>query len=214
MDELVKNALDEYFSDFKEYHLIILILFTIIIALMQIFQAFLVSKKIEKFKNELKKSEIKFSKYNQLQIEALSEIYPMLSDLQTNTVIIKSEINKTGTSPERISKLAENWGKSFNEVFLNFTQKKYILTKSINSKYSILIGQLIKMNSYVKAEKELSLLYITMDNGNVEFMGDEEDRNLISDKLSKLNKEEIMTVTTDTISNLQSEIQSHFQEME
>lgn len=137
----------------------------------------------------------------------------MLADLQINTVLIKSEINKTETSPERISTLAENWGKSFNEVFYNFSQKKYIFTKSINSKYSVLIGQLIKMNSYVKAEKELSLLYITIDNGNVEFMGDEEERNLISDKLNKLNKEEIMTITTDTISILQSEIQRHFKEM-
>lgn len=214
MDELIKSALEEYFSDFKEYHLIILILFTIIIAILQVLQSFLVSKKIEKLKNELKKSEIKFSKYNQLQIEALSEIYPMLADLQINTVKLKSELNKKEASPERISKLAENWGKSFNEVFYNFSQKKYIFPKSINSKYSDLIEQLIKMNSYVKAEKELSLLYITLNDGNVEFMGDEEERILISHKLGKLNKEEIMTITTETISNLKSEIDIHFQKME
>lgn len=52
--ELVKEILKEYFSDFKEYHLIILFVFTIIIALIQVIQAIWVSRKIEKFKNDLK----------------------------------------------------------------------------------------------------------------------------------------------------------------
>lgn len=212
MDELVKNALEEYFSDFKEYHLIILISFTVIIALLQIIQSYIVSKKIEKVKNDLKKSEIKFSKYNQLQVEALSEIYPVLADLLVNTVIIKSEFDKA--SPERISSLAENWGKSFNETFHYFTQKQYILTKSINSKYAILIGNLIKMNAYVRAEKQLSLLYLTLNNGEVEFMGDDEERNKLSGEISEIKKDEVMAETLDSISGLKSEIQNYFEKME
>ncbi len=70
-NELIKEVLVEYFSDFKDYHLIILCAFTLIIALIQIAQAIWVSKKIESFKNELKKSEIKFSRYNEIQIKIL-----------------------------------------------------------------------------------------------------------------------------------------------
>ena len=39
MNNLIKEALDEYFSDFKKYHLIILIAFTVIIALIQVIQS-------------------------------------------------------------------------------------------------------------------------------------------------------------------------------
>ncbi len=79
MDELIKQVLDNYFSDFKDYHLLILILFTITIALIQISQSVYVTIKIEKFKNELKKSEIKFSRYNELQVTALRKIFHLLT---------------------------------------------------------------------------------------------------------------------------------------
>ena len=63
MDELIKEALENYFSDFKEYHLIILISFTIVIALIQIIQSIIVTRKIERFKNDLKKRIDETSKY-------------------------------------------------------------------------------------------------------------------------------------------------------
>lgn len=60
MKELIVQVLNDYFSDFKKYHLIVLIIFTVIITLVQIIQSIWVASKIEKFKAVLKKSEIKF----------------------------------------------------------------------------------------------------------------------------------------------------------
>ncbi|CAA0190002.1 conserved hypothetical protein [Tenacibaculum maritimum] len=97
MEDLIKQVLDTYFSDFKEYHLYILIGFTIAIGLIQIIQSMWVNKKMERFKNDLKKSEIKFSKYNQLQIESLSKIYQLLTSFLESTKIIENDISTSST---------------------------------------------------------------------------------------------------------------------
>ncbi len=212
MDELIKQALDEYFSDFKEYHLIILIAFTVVIALIQIIQSILVSKKIERFKNELKKSEIRFSKYNQLQIESLSKIYPLLTDLLTRTSIIKNEIDKS--SPEKNQKITEDWGKAFNQVFGTFTKEKYILPKEIKSSFGLILQSLIKMNKYINLENNFSSLFATFQNGEVEFMGNDEDRTNISDELEKLKKEDLISKTIKDINELRGEIENYFENIE
>ena len=119
MESLIKQALDEYFSDFKKYHLLILILFTIIIALIQVLQSIFISKKIENFKSELKKSEIKFSKYNQIQIEALSNAYELLTDFLKITYITKRNLNHS--SPELISSTAKDWLTSYGKTYSYFS---------------------------------------------------------------------------------------------
>jgi hypothetical protein len=94
MEDLIKKILEEYFSNFKEYHIIILLGLTIIIALIQITQSIIVTKKIERFKNDLKKSEIKFSRYNQLQVDALRRIYHLLAKFQLSNQLIYNENSK------------------------------------------------------------------------------------------------------------------------
>jgi len=212
MDKLIKQALDEYFSDFKDYHLIILIAFTVVIALIQIIQSILVSRKIERFKNELKKSEIRFSKYNQLQVESLSKIYPLLTDLYTRTSIIKSEI--TTASPEKNQTITENWGRVFNQVFGTFSKERYILPKEIKSRFSSILQNLIKMNRYINLEKDFSSLFATFQDGEVEFMGNHADRTSISSELDKLNKKDLISKTIKDINELREAIEDYFEKIE
>jgi len=159
MDELVKQALEDYFSNFKEYHLLILVVFTVIIALIQIIQSIWVSSKIEHFKSALKKSEIKYSKYNQLQIDALSKIYQLLSDFLEQTFIIGQEINSG--SPEKTNKQTKNWLILYKKVYSTFSKEKYILPKSIKEKYSSIFSYLENMNGYIKSEKNMSAMFYT-----------------------------------------------------
>ena len=56
MEDLIKQVLEKYFTEYKNYHLLILIAYTLVIALLQVIQTFIVTKKVENFKNELKKS--------------------------------------------------------------------------------------------------------------------------------------------------------------
>ncbi|QKJ62808.1 hypothetical protein [Flavobacterium sp. M31R6] len=71
----LEQLLEKYFSDYSSSHIYLLIGFFVTTVLFQILQAIYVSNKIEKFKNELKRSEIKFSRFNTLQIDALKLIY-------------------------------------------------------------------------------------------------------------------------------------------
>ena len=103
-EELIRQVLEKYFSDFKEYDLLILVGFSVIIILIQTIQSILVSRKIERFKSGLKKTEIKFSKYNQLQIEALSKAYELLTEFLGYTFAIKNTINSA--SPELIKSIS------------------------------------------------------------------------------------------------------------
>lgn len=71
----LEQILQKYFADYTSEHIYVLIVFFLLTIIFQILQAIYVSRKIEKFKNELKISEIKFSTYNKLQIDALKIIY-------------------------------------------------------------------------------------------------------------------------------------------
>ncbi len=70
-----KEIIEDYFSEYKSQMIWILIAFTIISGLIQYFQNLRLSKKIEEYKNELKRDEIKFSRFNELQIESLKNLY-------------------------------------------------------------------------------------------------------------------------------------------
>ncbi|UBZ06193.1 hypothetical protein LDL76_12590 [Salegentibacter mishustinae] len=207
MNELIEQALDKYFSDFKEYHLIILILFTVIIALMQIIQSILVSRKIERFKNELKKSEIRFSRHNQLQVEALSNIYPILVETHLHTLVLQTEIQKDVN--ERDSLIIKNWQDSFNEIFNEYTKNAYIIPNEIKNEFSKFIQSLIKVNSYLKIEKELKEMYVEIQ-GNDHFFGEEEKRIELTKDLDDLKEEKTLDRVIDNVTNLKTEIEEYF----
>ena len=77
----IEYLLEKYFSEYKEYHIWAIVLLTVVFLGIQIAQTIIVSRKIERFKNVLKKNEIKFSKFNTLQIDALKSIYDKMVNL-------------------------------------------------------------------------------------------------------------------------------------
>lgn len=212
MEELVKQALETYFSDFKEYHIYILIGFTIINASIQIIQSMWVDKKMERFKNELKKSEIKYSKYNQLQIKALSEIYQLLSDFLESTKILKNNINTS--SPERITRITEDWLSVYSKVYSTFSREKYILPASIKDKFDSIILQLNNASGYVESERKMSSMFYTWENGETDFMGDDDDRNSIYSQLEKYNKNGVIKSTLLNIKDIRKVIEMYFEKIE
>jgi hypothetical protein len=70
-----QEIIEDYFSEYKSHMIWILTVFAIISVLIQYWQNLNLSKKIEKYKNELRRDEIKFSRFNELQIESLKNLY-------------------------------------------------------------------------------------------------------------------------------------------
>jgi hypothetical protein len=208
--ELIKEVLKEYFSDFKEYHLIILVAFTIIIAIIQVVQAIWVSRKIEKFKNELKKSEIKFSRYNELQIRILSESYQLLSDFNESTL----NVTRSNLSPEVLNKRAKKWLEDYYNFNKHYSRNKFIFLPRIKTKLSLIFSTFEKMKTIVKIDHDTSQIHYTDDHGEVQFVGSHDDLERIHSELGTLNKNDTIKYTLANIENLKKEIENFFSSLE
>ncbi len=214
MEELIKQVLEEYFSDYKKYHLVILICLVIIIALIQIIHSIWVTRKIEKFKTELKKSEIKFSRHNELQINSLREIYHRLVSFQlANNLIFKSKPRTVGHL--KYKNRINGWIKSYIECADEFAKEKILLTTELK----VLFGRTLKDFEEVKdillSERE-SLDYLEMlYEGNWYEMYDFEENELykISDKIDKLKNKESIKNSENNIRELREKIESEFTKM-
>ena len=68
------EQIEALISKYENYHVFAIGLF-ILLLIIQIFQSIFISNKIEGFKNNLKKSEIKFSRFSNMQVDALKSIY-------------------------------------------------------------------------------------------------------------------------------------------
>lgn len=152
MEELIKQALNEYFADFKKYHLIILICFGLIITLIQVIQSIWVSSKIERFKTDLKKAEIKFSRYNELQIYSLRTIYHKLVTFQVaNNQIFKSKPKSIRHSDykDRINE----WLKSYIDCVNEFAREKILLPEELKSLFSRTLEDFEEVKDILISEK-------------------------------------------------------------
>jgi len=211
MDELIKNVLNEYFSDFKKYHLIILVLFTIIIALTQIIQSIYVSRKIALFKNELKKSEIKFSRYNELQINALRKIYHQLALFQlSNNLIFNTPPESLGH--DKYKALINNWIKIYIECANEFSKEKILLTPELKTLVSRTLTDFEVVKKILKGERE-NLEYFEMSNDHdwqAMYDYEHEEYDEISRKIEKIKENKSIQLSSKHIEELRSKIEELF----
>lgn len=214
MNDLVKQALDEYFSDFKEYHLIILIGFTVIITLIQIIQSFIVTRKIERFKNDLKKSEIKFSKYNELQITALRKIYHQLAEFQYyNNLIFKAK--ECSVSHGNFIKRVNNWIKTYIELANDFSKEKILLTPKLKELYSRTINDFEQIKKLLIEERN-DLEHLEMRHGGdwqEMYQFEENELNEITNRIDKLKEIHSIRNSNNHIVELREKIEELFLKM-
>jgi hypothetical protein len=214
MEEIIEKVLTKYFLDFKEYHLLILLGFTIVIALIQIIQTVLVSRKIESFKTELKKSEIKFSRFNELQITALRKIYHFLVEFQlSNNLIFKSEPNSADhiKYKTRINEWIKNYIKCSNE----FAREKILLTDEIKVLYSRTLNDFEGVKNILINERE-SLDYDEMyyqGDWNAMYEFEENELATISAKIEKIKEKDSIKNSDKHIRELRKKIEIEFTNM-
>lgn len=214
MEELIKQALDKYFADFKEYHLIILICFAVAIALIQIIQSIWVSQKIEKFKTDLRKSEIKFSRHNELQINSLREIYHKLVTFQlANNLIFKSKPGTVGHS--KYKNRINEWIKSYIECANEFAKEKILLTAELKKLFGRTLKDFEEVKDILMTEKE-NLDYwemVNQGNWNAMYNFEENEIDTISSKIDKLKDKESIKNSETHILELREKIEAEFTKM-
>lgn len=215
MVELLKEVLEKKLSEYKDYHLYILIGFTLVIALFQIIQTLIVTNKVEKFKNELKKSEIRFSRYNELQITVLRKIYHQLASFQlANNLIFKIEPNSIGHS--KLKNRINEWIKNYIDCANELAKEKILLPTEIKELFSKTIKDFDEVKEILISERE-NLNYLEMQySGDWNSMYDFEDNELhiITQKLNLIKEKDSIKNSDKHIRELRVKIEEVFQKME
>lgn len=211
MIELFKQLLEDY----KSTQTWMLIIFTIIIAAIQIGQTYFVTTKIESFKNNLKKSEIKFSRYNELQITVLRKIYHQLAAFQlANNLIFNSEPNTIGHAKFR--NRINDWIKIYVECSSEFAKEKILLTKEIKELFANTIADMEDVKKILISQRH-DLDYIEMasqGDWNEMYLFEENELSQINTQINQL-KEKPSTKNVDKhIRQLREKIEETFQKME
>lgn len=207
-EQLINEILERHFSSYKEYNLIIFVVFTLLVALINIIQNIIITKKLEKYKSELKKTEMKFSVYNQLQIESLSKLFQQLTELKTITQTISNSENR---SPESYQQIAVNWTNKFFETTNVFSKEKYILPKDIKTHYSIIHQNFKSIFDFIKNERDFKSNFRTNEAGDVIFEGDYQDIDKITEKLKQYNRDQVFTQTIQNIEIIRKKIEEYFE---
>lgn len=215
MEDLLKQILEKYLTEYKNYHLFILIGFTLVITLLQVIQTLIVTRKVENFKNELKKSEIRFSRYNELQITVLRKIYHQLASFQlANNLLFNNGANKIGHT--KFENRINEWIKNYLDCANELAREKILLPTEIKELFSKTIKDFDEIKSILINERE-NLNYLEMQysgdwNSMYEFEGAE--LATITKKLNIIKEKDSIKNSDKHIRELREKIEVVFQKME
>lgn len=214
MIELIKKLLEEFFSDYKKYFTIVLIIFTVIIAVIQLFQAIWISKTIEKFKTSLRKSEVKFSRFNSLQVDALKSIYTKLVYFHAaNNYLFNVKDDDTGH--HQFKNRINNWIKTYIECVNEFSREKLLLPNNLKDLIQRTLVDFEEVKNKITAEKEI-LNYIEEEaQGRLEEMYEfaENELSVINEKIRTLKSQKDVENSEKNIKELRKTIEDYFEEM-
>lgn len=127
MEKEILNRLIKELEYFKKEQVLLLIILLLLFVLANIVQAVYTSRLIERYRNELKKKEIKFNALNELQLNKLSTLFELISNIKSGAAQIYNQ-NKKGSETHVIESSYPNSYKEFS----NFCQKfRYAFPKNI-----------------------------------------------------------------------------------
>lgn len=146
-----KELIQEYFSDYKSYMIWIMIGFSIVSTLIQYFQNLSLSRKVESYKNDLKKDEIKFSRFNELQIESLKILY---DHVVTFHFRFNNLINPVFYTHSSLIKNLNNLKLQHNICMEYFHRNKIFLTDNLLNKIKDIEANFKPIKKYLDDEKQ------------------------------------------------------------
>jgi hypothetical protein len=207
--EYVKDIL----SDYKEHMSWVLLGYATITASLQYYQNVRLAKKVEKYKNELAKNEIKFSRHSEMQIECLKNMYEILVESHYSLNGLLNPIHFTHHSFKKNVVLIKN---NFAKL-IDFTHRNRILItdeiieqfKIVHSKFQTLdslcadeVNDLIGLEDY-ECSSEPERIY----------KNPQKEIESIKERIIKLKKNpDIQTIDNETV-KLRKSIETYFKEL-
>lgn len=209
----VEVILKKYFDDYQEFHIWAIVITLFLTVVIQIIQAVYVSNRIEKYKNELKKSEIKFSRFNELQIESLKSIYDKIVDFHYMNFRLFFPVKyEHNNFKNRI----DDWKKGFNELMDIFHREKILLPsnlkikiKDFEQKFNIIY---INLNLEIDRLRDIENLNESYDVQEIYLNYSAEVENIKS-RLNFLNNINEISQSETTIKELRLMIEDYFENL-
>ncbi|WP_405248105.1 hypothetical protein [Cellulophaga sp. Asnod2-G02] len=209
----IERLLEKYFAEYKEYHFWAIVILTLIILGFQIGQTIIVSRKIERFKNVLKKNEIKFSKFNNLQIDALKAIYDKMVNLYyKNYALFQPET----FSHESLKTRIKDWRADYLTLMDVFHREKLLLPKDLKLKIK---GFETNFNLISKRlnQEMLNLNDVEEDIGSSNardiYNTPEDELERIQNRIERLNNDEEIKKSNESISGLRKSVENYFESL-
>lgn len=208
-----EKLLEKYFSEYKDYHKYAIIGMIILMVAYQIWQAIFVSRKIEKFKTDLKKSEIKFSRFHNMQIDALKIIYDKIVTLHyKNHRLFSSKSNGHSRLKTRI----HEWKTEFETVIDTFHRERILLPpefeETIKKFEKNFKDILTRLNEELENISELEAQHESTDEQVIYGAIEEEDL-AINARMKALNENEAIKNSEKTLRELRGVIEKYFAEL-
>jgi hypothetical protein len=141
MEKEILSQILSQFDNFKKDQIILLIVVLLIFIIINILQAVYTSRLIDKYRNDLKKKEIRFSVFNELQINKLSRLFELTTELKAELAVIHNRL----ASDEKTIDI-EIWTTNYQEFDSFYGSSKYIVPKKIKTMISNTTKKLIDFN--------------------------------------------------------------------
>lgn len=207
--EYVKDIL----SDYKEHMSWILLGYAVITASLQYYQNIRLAKKVEKYKNELAKNEIKFTRHTELQIETLKQLYDLVVKIHFSFTELKTPMDKTH---EALHKNMKTFQAVFYETVIYTHRNKILLTDDIMAQFRIVHDKYRKLEKLCILESE-ELVRIEDTNGSYDpqilYGSQERENEYINSRLQMLNDNSNVSTFEDDISKLRELIETYFKKL-
>lgn len=205
MDKLTPEQIEVIFKNYKENMIWILLGFSFISLLIQHFQNLSLSKKIEKYKNELAKNEIKFTRHTELQVECLKKMYDILVSLHFS---FSRLINPNYFSHNSFKNNIKN---------MNFFHRnKILLTKDMITQIGVVHTKIKKVIELCDSEmnnlSELEESYGTED-VQIIYQNPEEEISSVKKRIERLNENSNVNTLETDIKMLRELVEKYFKKL-
>jgi hypothetical protein len=145
MEKKIIELLIEQLDEFKKDQLLLLLIILIVSISINVLQTIYTSRKIDKYRNQLNKSVLKFSLFNELQIKSLSKLYELANQLKFGASVIYGVLESNNSNEIEI----ESWVKAYADFEKFNDSNKYILPKALKELISEKDIELFNYNKYI-----------------------------------------------------------------
>lgn len=213
MTKTTPELVEEILSNYKENMSLILLSFallsTLVSAALQYFQNWKLSEKVEAYKNQLAKSEIKFTRYTELQIETFKQLYDLVVKIHFSLLELKTPMDKTH---EALHKNMKTFQAVCYENVIYFHRNKILLT----DEFRVVHNKFREIEKLCILESE-ELVRIEDINGSFDpqilYGSKEKENEYIKSRLKMLNDNSYVSTFEDDILKLREVIETYFKKL-